>query len=49
MKRLVEFTSENGEPIVVEGDDVGLAGETWRTPRSRMHRTEPYGEAAWVR
>jgi hypothetical protein len=30
MKRLVEFHSEVGEPILVEVEDVGLAGETRR-------------------
>jgi hypothetical protein len=30
VKRLVEFPSESGEPILVEVDDVGLAGETRR-------------------
>jgi hypothetical protein len=30
MKRLVEFPSESGEPILVEVEDVGLAGETRR-------------------
>jgi Trypsin-co-occurring domain 1 len=30
MKRLVEFSSESGEPILVEVEDVGLGGETRR-------------------
>ena len=30
MKRLVEFPSESGEPILVEVEDVGLSGETRR-------------------
>jgi hypothetical protein len=30
MKRLVEFPSESGEPILVEVEDIGLAGETRR-------------------
>jgi hypothetical protein len=30
MKRLVEFPSESGEPILVEVEDVGLGGETRR-------------------
>jgi hypothetical protein len=30
MKRLVEFTSDSGEPILVEVEDVGLAGGTRR-------------------
>jgi hypothetical protein len=28
MKRLVEFPPESGEPILVEVEDMGLAGET---------------------
>jgi len=34
MKRLVEFTSESGEPILVEVEDSELAGGT--TPRRGM-------------
>jgi hypothetical protein len=30
MKRLVEFPSDSGEPILVEVEDVGLPGETRR-------------------
>lgn len=30
MKRLVEFPSESGEPILVEVEDVGFGGETRR-------------------
>jgi hypothetical protein len=30
MKRLVEFPSDTGEPILVEVEDVGLPGETRR-------------------
>ena len=30
MKRLVEFPSDSGEPILVEVEDVGLSGETRR-------------------
>ena len=30
MKRLVEFPSDNGEPILVEVEDLGLSGETRR-------------------
>jgi hypothetical protein len=30
MKRLVEFPSESGEPILVEVQDLGVAGETRR-------------------
>jgi hypothetical protein len=30
MKRLVEFPSNSGEPILVEVEDVGLSGETRR-------------------
>ena len=30
MKQLVEFPSESGEPILVEVEDMGLAGETRR-------------------
>src|SRR5918998_6826886 len=30
MRRLVEFPSESGEPILVEVEDVGLGGETRR-------------------
>jgi hypothetical protein len=30
MKRLVEFPSESGEPILVEVEDVGVGGETRR-------------------
>jgi hypothetical protein len=30
MRRLVEFSSESGEPILVEVEDVGLGGETRR-------------------
>lgn len=30
MKRLVEFTSESGEPIMVEVEDAALAGGTTR-------------------
>jgi len=30
MKRLVEFPSDSGEPILVEIEDVGLSGETRR-------------------
>ena len=30
MKRLVEFPSGSGEPILVEVEDVGLSGETRR-------------------
>jgi hypothetical protein len=30
MKRLVEFYSESGEPILVETEDVGVGGETRR-------------------
>src|ERR687890_1500194 len=30
MKRLVKFTSDSGEPILVEVEDVGLGGETRR-------------------
>ena len=31
MKRLVEFPSETGKPILVEVEDVGFAGETRRS------------------
>jgi len=34
MKRLVEFPQENGEPILVEVEDVGFGGETRRGPSS---------------
>jgi Trypsin-co-occurring domain 1 len=30
MKRLVEFPSESGEPVLVEVEDLGLGGETRR-------------------
>ena len=30
MKQLVEFPSDSGEPVLVEVEDVGLAGETRR-------------------
>src|ERR687897_2185192 len=30
MRRLVEFPSDSGEPILVEVEDVGLGGETRR-------------------
>jgi len=30
MKRLVEFPSESGEPVLAEVEDLGLAGETRR-------------------
>jgi hypothetical protein len=30
MKRLVEFPSDSGEPVLVEVEDVGLGGETRR-------------------
>src|SRR5215218_1042095 len=30
MKRLVEFSSNSGEPILVEVEDIGLSGETRR-------------------
>ena len=30
MKRLVEFSSESGEPILIETEDVGVGGETRR-------------------
>ena len=30
MRRIVEFPSESGEPILVEVEDVGLGGETRR-------------------
>jgi hypothetical protein len=30
MRRLVEFPSDTGEPILVEVEDVGLSGETRR-------------------
>src|SRR5215207_1442801 len=30
MKRLVEFPTESGEPVLVEVEDVGLGGETRR-------------------
>jgi hypothetical protein len=30
MKRLVEFPSDTGEPILVEVEDLGLSGETRR-------------------
>ena len=42
MKRLVEFPSETGEPILVEVEDVGLAGETRRglSPSSVVDRAQ---------
>jgi hypothetical protein len=44
MKQLVEFPSETGEPILVEVEDVGLAGETRRglSPSAVVERAQTY-------
>jgi hypothetical protein len=48
MKRLVEFPSESGEPILVEVEDVGLTGETRRglSPSAVVERAQTSFEDA---
>src|SRR3712207_2358500 len=48
MKRLVEFPSETGAPILVEVEDVGLAGETRRglSPSAVVERAQTSFEDA---
>jgi len=48
VKRLVEFPSETGEPILVEVEDVGLAGETRRglSPSALVERAQTSFEDA---
>lgn len=48
MRRLVEFPSETGEPILVEVEDVGLAGETRRglSPSAVVERAQTSFEDA---
>jgi hypothetical protein len=42
VKRLVEFPSESGEPILVEVEDVGIGGETRRglSPSAVVERAQ---------
>jgi hypothetical protein len=51
MKRLVEFPSDSGEPILVEVEDVGLAGETRRglSPSAVVERAQSSFEDPWRR
>jgi hypothetical protein len=48
MKRLVEFPSESGEPILVEVEDVGLSSETRRglSPSAVVERAQTSFEDA---
>jgi len=48
MRRLVEFPSESGEPILVEVEDMGLAGETRRglSPSAVVERAQTSFEDA---
>jgi hypothetical protein len=48
MKRLVEFPSESGEPILVEVEEVGLAGGTRRglSPSAVVERAQTSFEDA---
>ena len=48
MKRLVEFPSDTGEPILVEVEDVGLGGETRRglAPSAVVERAQTSFEDA---
>jgi hypothetical protein len=48
MKRLVEFPSDSGEPILVEVEDVELAGETRRglSPSAVVERAQTSFEDA---
>jgi hypothetical protein len=48
VKRLVEFPSESGEPILVEVEDVGFGGETRRglSPSTVMERAQTSFEDA---
>jgi hypothetical protein len=48
MKRLVEFPSGSGEPILVEIEDVGLSGETRRglSPSAVVERAQTSFEDA---
>lgn len=48
MKRLVEFPSDTGESILVEVEDVGLAGETRRglSPSAVVERAQSSFEDA---
>jgi hypothetical protein len=48
MKRLVEFPSESGEPILVEVEDVGFSGETRRglSPSAVVERAQTSFEDA---
>jgi hypothetical protein len=49
MKRLVEFPSESGEPILVEVEDMGLAGETRRglSTSAVVERAQTSFEEPW--
>jgi hypothetical protein len=48
MKRLVEFPSEHGEPILVEVEDVGFSSETRRglSPSAVVERAQTSFEEA---
>jgi len=48
MKRLAEFPSESREPILVEVEDVGPSGETWRglSPSAVVERAQTSFEDA---
>jgi hypothetical protein len=48
MRRLVEFSSDSGEPILVEVEDVGLAGKTRRglSPSAVVERAQTSFEDA---
>ena len=48
VRRLVVFPSESGEPILVEVEDVGLGGETWRglSPSAVVERAQTSFEDA---
>jgi hypothetical protein len=48
MKRLVEFPSDTGEPILVEVEDLGLSGETRRglSPSAVVERAQTSFEDA---
>jgi Trypsin-co-occurring domain 1 len=48
MKRLVEFPSDSGEPVLVEVEDVGFSGETRRglSPSAVVERAQTSFEDA---
>jgi len=49
MKRLVEFPSDSGEPILMEVEDVAFGGETrrWLAIPSRLSKNKGAHDAAY--